>query len=77
MFNNLKDMYFISETLMTTSLEQEIKNIKSRLEELYSISNTILQLLIPEDDPLPDEIAAIESKEPLIDEETLFKELRK
>lgn len=70
-------MYFISETLMTTSLEQEIKNIKSRLEELYSISNTILQLLIPEDDPLPDEIAAIESKEPLIDEETLFKELRK
>jgi len=61
---------------MTSSLEQEIQKIKNRLEELFSISNTILQLLIPEEDALPDEISAIESKEDVVDEDSLFKELR-
>ena len=60
---------------MTTSLEQEIKNIKERLEELFTISNTILQLLIPEEEAFSDEISAIEIKEDIVTEEELFKEL--
>ncbi|MCG3219854.1 MAG: hypothetical protein H7641_00610 [Candidatus Heimdallarchaeota archaeon] len=60
---------------MTSSIEQEIKNIKVRLEELYAISNTILQLLLPEEDAFSDEISAIESDEDIVDEEELFKEL--
>ena len=60
---------------MTSSLEQEIKNIKARLEELFTISNTILQLLIPEEEALADEISAIKSKEDSVSEEVLFKEL--
>lgn len=60
---------------MTSSLEQEIKNIKARLEELFTISNTILQLLIPEEEALTDEISAIKSKEDSVSEEVLFKEL--
>jgi len=60
---------------MTSSLEQEIKNIKVRLEELFVISNTILQLLIPEEEAFADEISAIETKEDTVSEEVLFKEL--
>ena len=60
---------------MTSSLEQEIKNIKAKLEELFTISNTILQLLIPEEEALADEISAIKSKEDSVSEEVLFKEL--
>jgi len=60
---------------MTSSLEQEIKNIKDRLEELFTISNTILQLLIPEEEAFTYEISAIENKEDTVSEEVLFKEL--
>ena len=60
---------------MTSSLEQEIKNIKAQLEELFTISNTILQLLIPEEEAFADEISAIKTKEDTVSEEVLFKEL--
>lgn len=60
---------------MTSSLEREIKNIKNRLEELFTISNTILQLLIPEEEAFSDEISAIETKEVIVTEDELFKEL--
>jgi len=56
-------------------LEQEIKNIKAKLEELFTISNTILQLLIPEEEALADEVSAIKSKEDSVSEEVLFEEL--
>lgn len=60
---------------MTSSLEQEIKNIKVQLEELFVISNTILQLLLPEEEAFADEISAIKSNEDTVSEEVLFKEL--
>jgi len=60
---------------MTSSLEQEIQNIKDRLEELFTISNTILHLLITEEEAFSDEISAIKSDEDTVSEETLFKEL--
>ena len=60
---------------MTSSLEKEIKDIKVQLEELFVISNTILQLLIPEEEAFADEISAIETKEDTVSEEVLFKEL--
>ncbi len=60
---------------MTSSLEQEIQNIKDRLEELITISNTILHLLITEEEAFSDEISAIKNDEDTVSEETLFKEL--
>ena len=60
---------------MTSSLEKEIKDIKVQLEELFVISNTILQLLIPEEEAFADEISAIETKEDTVSEEVLFREL--
>ena len=63
--------------LMSTAIEQEIKEIRKKLDELIIISRNILDLLVKEDEPLPDEIAAIEKAEELIDEKNLFKELKK
>lgn len=60
---------------MTSSLEQEIQKIKDRLEELFTISNTILHLLISEEEAFSDEISAIRNKEDAANEEILFKEL--
>ncbi len=51
---------------MTTSLEKEIEEIKNRLDVLYSIYNTILQLLVPEEEALPDEISALEAKKDVV-----------
>jgi len=62
---------------MSTEIEQEIKEIRKKLDELIIISRNILDLLVKEDEPLPDEIAAIERTEELIDEKNLFKELKK
>ena len=63
--------------LMSTGIEQEIKEIRKKLDELIIISRNILDLLVKEDEPLSDEIAAIERTEELIDEKNLFKELKK
>ena len=60
---------------MTSSLEQEIQKIKDRLEELFAISNTILHLLITEEEAFSDEISAINKDEDTVSEEILFKEL--
>ena len=60
---------------MTSSLEQEIQKIKDRLEELFTISNTILHLLITEEEAFSDEISAIKNKEDTVSEKILFKEL--
>ena len=60
---------------MTSSLEQEIQKIKDRLEELFTISNTILHLLITEEEAFSDEISAINNNEDTVSEEILFKEL--
>jgi len=62
---------------MSTGIEQEIKEIRKKLDELIIISRNILDLLVKEDEPLSDEIAAIERTEELIDEKNLFKELKK
>ncbi len=60
---------------MKSSLEQEINDIKNRLEEIFTISNTILQLLIPEEEAFSDEKSAIKIKEDIVTEEELFNEL--
>jgi hypothetical protein len=61
---------------MTSSLEQEIQKIKDRLEELFTISNTILHLLITEEEKAySDEISVIKNNEDTVSEEILFKEL--
>ena len=59
--------------LMSTEIEQEIKEIRKKLDELIIISRNILDLLVKEDEPLPDEIAAIERTEELIDEKTYLR----
>ncbi len=69
--------HLVISIIMATSIEQEIKDIKKRLDELYSLSNAILHVLIPEVEPDEDEILAIGSEDELVSEETLFKELKK
>ncbi|MBD3192943.1 MAG: hypothetical protein GF308_20055 [Candidatus Heimdallarchaeota archaeon] len=46
----------------TTNVEQEIKEIKEKLELLVTLSNNILQLLVKEEEPVADEIAAIKKR---------------
>ena len=50
-----------------SELMSEIKEIKERLARLESMLRFIIERNIEEEEPLPDEIEAIESKEELID----------
>jgi len=53
--------------LSSSELLSEIKEIKERLARLESMLRFIIERNIEEDEPLPDEIEAIESKDELID----------
>jgi len=53
--------------LSGSELMSEIKEIKERLARLESMLRFIIERNIEEEEPLPDEIEAIESKEELID----------
>ncbi len=48
------------------SISVELKEIKRKLETLESMIRLILEKRIPEDEPLTDEIEAIESEDELI-----------
>jgi len=53
--------------LSSPELLSEIKEIKERLARLESMLRFIIERGIEEEEPLPDEIEAIESKDELID----------
>jgi len=53
--------------LSSSELLSEIKEIKERLAKLESMLRFIIERNIEEEEPLPDEIEAIESKDELID----------
>jgi len=53
--------------LSSSELLSEIKEIKERLARLESMLRFIIERNIEEEEPLPDEIEAIESKDELID----------
>ena len=58
------------------NLERELKEIKDRLDTLTLLYRNILNLLIKEERPLPDEKEAIESEDDVVSEEELLKALR-
>ncbi|RLG42016.1 MAG: hypothetical protein DRN78_03620 [Thermoproteota archaeon] len=58
---------------MSTSVE--LNEIKKKLETLESMIRLLLERGIPEDEPLPDEIEAIESEDELISLEEARKSL--
>jgi len=53
--------------LSSSELLSEIKEIKERLARLESMLRFIIERNIEEEEPLPDEIEAIESEDELID----------
>jgi len=53
--------------LSSPELLSEIKEIKERLARLESMLRFIIERNIEEEEPLPDEIEAIESEDELID----------
>ncbi len=53
--------------MSSSELLSEIKEIKERLAKLESMLRFIIERNIEEEEPLPDEIEAIESKDELID----------
>jgi len=53
--------------LPSSELLSEIKEIKEKLARLESMLRFIIERNIEEEEPLPDEIEAIESKDELID----------
>lgn len=53
--------------LSSPELLSEIREIKERLARLESMLRFIMEKGIEEEEPLPDEIEAIESKDELID----------
>lgn len=57
---------------MTITIEEELKEIKKRLDALTILSKNILALLVKEEKPLPDEVAAIEKEEEIVDENAIF-----
>ena len=59
------------------NLERELKEIKDRLDTLTLLYRNILNLLIKEEEPLPDEKEAIESEDDVVSEEELLKALKK
>ena len=61
---------------MTSSIDEEIKEIKMRLDALFAISQNILALLLKEEEILPDEEKAVRKKEEIIDEKTLIEVLK-
>ena len=58
------------------NLERELKEIKDRLDTLTLLYRNILNLLIKEEEPLPDEKEAIGSEDDVVSEEELLKALR-
>ena len=53
--------------MSSSELLSEIREIKERLARLESMLRFIIERNIEEEEPLPDEIEAIESKDELID----------
>jgi len=53
--------------LSSPELLSEIKEIKERLARLESMLRFIIERNVEEEEPLPDEIKAVESKDELID----------
>ena len=53
--------------MSSSELLSEIKEIKEKLARLESMLRFIIERNIEEEEPLPDEIEAIESKDELID----------
>ncbi len=53
--------------MSSSELLSEIKEIKERLARLESMLRFIIERNIEEEEPLPDEVEAIESKDELID----------
>ncbi len=53
--------------MSSPELLSEIKEIKERLARLESMLRFIIERNIEEDEPLPDEVQAIESKDELVD----------
>lgn len=58
------------------SLESEIKEIKKRLDELVILYKNILNVLVGEEEPLPDEEEAIKREEELASESELIEALK-
>lgn len=52
---------------MDTELLSEIREIKERLAKVESMLRYIIEKNLEEEEPLPDEIEAIKSKDELID----------
>ena len=52
---------------MNTELLSEIREIKERLAKVESMLRYIIEKNLEEEEPLPDEIEAIKSKDELID----------
>jgi len=53
--------------LVVSELLSEIREIKERLARVESMLRFIIEKNIEEEEPLPDEIEAIESKDELVD----------
>ncbi len=51
----------------------ELEEIKRKLETIESMVRLLLERGIPEDEPLPDEVEAIESEDELISLDTIRK----
>ena len=57
-------------------MERELKEIKDRLDTLTLLYRNILNLIVGEEEPLPDEKKAVESKDGIASEEELLKALK-
>ena len=55
----------------------EIKKIRADLDQLTKLYTRLVNRLIPEEEPEPEDIKAIKSKDKIVGEEELFKALDK
>jgi len=61
--------------LTSSELLSEIQEIKKRLARMESMLRFIIEKNIEEEEPLPDEIEAIESKDELVDLDEIKRKL--
>jgi len=61
--------------LASSELLSEIQEIKERLARMESMLRFIIEKNIEEEEPLPDEIEAIESKDELVDLDEIKRKL--
>lgn len=62
---------------METEAVEEIKKIRADLDMLTNLYAKLVDRLIPEEEPEPEDIKAIKSKDKIVGEEELFKVLNK